>query len=226
VSSFTLAVTSVTMALTPLLASVARRLRSVWATARPRDPELAVRPPGGEKHAIVVGYGRVGKVVCSLLKQHGMRYIAVDYDASSVARDRREGDMVYYGNAADPAFLQTCGLMKATGLIITIHSQSVIDKVVDYVRAIRPDILIVSRARDAEHARHLYAIGASDAVPETIEASLQLSEAALVGLGVATGLAIASVHEKRDEFRHALQQAAQNAGREEFHAVKAKTRKP
>ena len=63
----------------------------------------------------------------------------------------------------------------------------------------RPDVLIVSRARDADHARHLYALGATDAVPETIEASLQLSEAALVGLGVATGLAIASIHEKRDE---------------------------
>ena len=48
-------------------------------------------------------------------------------------------------------------------------------------RALRPDIKIVARARDADHARHLYALGATDAVPETVEASLQLSEAALVG---------------------------------------------
>ena len=84
--------------------------------------------------------------------------------------------------------------MEATGVIVTIHSQEPIDDVVEHVRALRPDILIVSRARDAEHASHLYAIGASDAVPETIEASLQLSEASLVGLGVATGAAIASIH--------------------------------
>ena len=69
-------------------------------------------------------------------------------------------------------------------------------------------MLVVSRARDADHARHLYEIGVTDAVPETIEASLQLSEAALVGLGVATGPVIASIHEKREEFRHELQQAA------------------
>ncbi len=225
VSSLALAVTSVTMALTPLLAIAARRLRPLLATPRPPDRELSVRPPGGEKHAIVVGYGRVGKVVCSLLKHHGMRFIAVDYDASSVAQDRRDGHMVYYGDAADPAFLDTCGIRDATGLIITIHTQAVIDKVVDYVRTIRPDILIVSRARDADHARHLYAIGATDAVPETIEASLQLSEAALVGLGVATGLAIASIHEKRDEFRHTLQQAAREAGLEQTRSVRAKTRK-
>jgi len=86
ISSLALAVTSVTMALTPLLAIAARRLRPLLAMPRPRDAELAVRPPGGEKHAIVVGYGRVGKVVCSLLKQHGIRYIAVDYDAGPSRR--------------------------------------------------------------------------------------------------------------------------------------------
>ena len=78
----------------------------------------------------------------------------------------------------------------------------------------RPDILIVSRARDAAHASHLYRLGATDAVPETIEASLQLSEAALIGFGKAAGPIIASIHEKRDEIRRALQQAAREAGLE------------
>ena len=73
--------------------------------------------------------------------------------------------------------------------------------VVEHVRAMRPDVLIVARARDADHARHLYRLGATDAVPETIEASLQLSEAALVGLGIPAGPVIASIHEKRDEIR-------------------------
>ena len=71
---------------------------------------------------------------------------------------------------------------------------------------------LLFRARDADHACHLYSIGASDAVPETVEASLQLSEAALVGLGIGTGAAIASTHEKRDEFRRALQEAARQSG--------------
>jgi CPA2 family monovalent cation:H+ antiporter-2 len=223
-ASFTLAVTSVTMALTPLLSIAARHLTSALPQ-KAIDPELTVHPPGSEKHAIVVGYGRVGKVVCALLKQHGVPYIAVDYDASGVAGDRRAGHMVYYGDAAEPGFLETCGLRQATGVIVTIHSHGVIDQIVDRVRAIRPDILIVSRARDADHARHLYAIGATDAVPETIEASLQLSEAALVGLGIAAGPAIASIHEKRDEFRHALQRAAREAGRADSHSVRPKTGK-
>jgi CPA2 family monovalent cation:H+ antiporter-2 len=222
VASFTLAVTSVTMALTPLLSLAARQLAKLLASNKGIDPELAARPTAGQKQAIVVGYGRVGKVVCALLRQHNIPYIAADSEASTVTRDRRDGHDVYYGDAADVGFLESCGLATAAGVIITIHSRKVIDDVVEHVRALRPDILIVSRARDADHARHLYSLGATDAVPETIEASLQLSEAALVGLGVATGPAIASIHEKRDEIRHALQEAARDAGLEGIHSVKAK----
>jgi CPA2 family monovalent cation:H+ antiporter-2 len=224
-ASFTLAVTSVTMALTPLLSVGARLINARLSSGKPVGPELSARPGGGQKHAIVVGYGRVGKVVCELLRRHAIPYIAADSDALTVTRDRRDSHDVYYGDAADPRFLESCGLATAAGVIITIHSVGIIDDVVKHVRAIRPDILIVSRARDAEHARHLYSLGATDAVPETVEASLQLSEAALVGLGVATGLAIASIHEKRDDIRHALQKAAEDAGLEKIHSVKARTHK-
>jgi len=219
VSSFAVAVTAVTMALTPALALLGRRLAAKLSAVRIIDPEIAVRPPGEDRQAIVVGYGRVGKVVCSLLAANGVKYIAIDHEPAGVARDRRDGHNVYYGDATEPGFLEACGLMRATGVIITVQSRTAIDAVVSRIRAVRPDLLIVSRARDADHARHLYAIGATDAVPETIEASLQLSEAALVGLGIAVGHAIASVHEKRDEFRHALQEAARKAGLEETRSM-------
>ncbi len=222
-ATFVLTVTSVTMALIPLLSFVARhfasRLRSAAA-----PPELAARPSVRQSHAIVVGYGRVGKVVCGLLNEHGIPYIAADFDASMVTRDRRDGHDVYYGDAADPKFLEICGLASAAGVIITIHAGELIDLVVEHVRAMRPDVLIVSRARDADHARHLYRLGATDAVPEAIEASLQLSEAALVGLGLPTGPVIASIHEKRDEIRRGLQQAARAAGLQTTRSIRAKTR--
>ena len=185
--------------------------------------EIAAKPAGGQNHAIVVGYGRVGKVVCEMLREHGIPYLAADLDAPTVTRDRRSGHDVFYGDAADAEFLQACGLPTAAGVIITIHTQSAIDEVVEHVRSLRPDILIVSRARDAAHASHLYSLGATDAVPETIEASLQLSEAALVGLGRPAGPVIASIHEKRDEIRRTLQQAAGKAGLQRIHAVRQKT---
>ena len=224
-ASFALVVTSISMALTPLLSFAARRFAARLRAAGAAPSELLARPSAGRKHAIVVGYGRVGKVVCALLKEHGIPYIAADSDASTVTRDRRDGHVdVYYGDAADPKFLEICGLADAAGVIITIHDRDLIDDIVAHVRAMRPDVLIVSRARDADHARHLYALGATDAVPETVEASLQLSEAALVGLGVPPGPVIASLHEKRDELRRTLQQAARDAGLNNIHSVRAKTR--
>ena len=223
VTSFALAVTSVTMVLTPLLSAIGRRFATRLRAASAPAAELTARPAGGHNHAIVVGYGRVGKVVCELLREHGISYLAADLDTPTVTRDRRAGHDVYYGDAADPKFLEACGLANAAGVIITIHTQSAIDEVVAHVRSLRPDILIVSRARDAAHASHLYSLGATDAVPETIEASLQLSEAALVGLGRPAGPVIASIHEKRDEIRRTLQQAAGKAGLQKIHAVRQKT---
>jgi CPA2 family monovalent cation:H+ antiporter-2 len=222
-TTFALTVTSATMALIPLLSFVARYFASRLRAAGGAPPELLARPGGRQRHAIVVGYGRVGKVVCALLQEHGIPYIAADFDASTVTRDRREGHDVYYGDAADPKFLEICGLDGAAGVIITIHAGELIDSVVEHVRAMRPDVLIISRARDADHARHLYRLGASDAVPEAIEASLQLSEAALVGLGLPTGPVIASIHEKRDAIRRELQQAARAAGLE-TRSIKSKRR--
>jgi CPA2 family monovalent cation:H+ antiporter-2 len=220
-ASFTLAVTSITMALIPVLAVLARRLSARTEPVKPVDPELLLVPPADTKgRAIVVGHGRVGQVVCQLLAEHRFPYIATDRDPAAVAQQRRRGREVYYGDAANPAFLRSCGVMQAAAVVVTIHDRAAIDEIVRVVREMRPDVPIVSRARDATHARHLYAIGVTDAVPETIEASLQLSEAALVGLGIPTGPVIASIHEKRDEFRHELQEAA---GRDDTRGIRAKS---
>lgn len=226
VAAFVLAVTSITMALIPALAVVARRVAPKFKAPEILDPELTVAPESIAEHAIVIGHGRVGQVVCALLGQHQISYLAIDNDARAVPDQRRSGREVYYGDAGNPDFLRSCGVMTAKAVIVTVAAPEAIDDIVAQVRALRSDIVIVSRARDAAHARHLYAIGVTDAVPETIEASLQLSEAALFGLGRPSGLVIASIHEKRDEFRHELQQAAGKVQAEGTHAVRRKTRKP
>jgi K+:H+ antiporter len=217
-------VTTLSMALIPMLALLARRVTGRIERRKRLPEELAAAPHGdGAGRAIVVGHGRVGQIVCAMLDHHKFPFIATDRDPSAVAEWRRRGRDVYFGDAANPAFLKSCGVLEAPAVIVTIHDQQGIDEIVRVARALRPDILIVSRARDATHARHLYAIGVTDAVPETIEASLQLSEAALVGLGVPTGPVIASIHEKRDEFRHELQTAASQAGQADSRAIRAKT---
>jgi K+:H+ antiporter len=209
-SGLSLAVTSVSMAATPFLSHASQWL-APWLEGRKASkaeivPELAVSPDAGLPHcAIVVGYGRVGKVVCSALRRNNVSYVAADSDPQAVIADRRAGHEVYYGDASNPEFLKSCGINDAAGVIITINARQVIDEIVAYVRSIRPDVPIISRARDADHACHLYRIGATEAVPETVEASLQLSQSALIGLGVDAPSAAISVDAMRTEFRHALE---------------------
>src|SRR5690606_22785439 len=114
------------------------------------------------------------------------------------------GRPVYFGDGSHPEFLRASGIDKALALVITLDTPSAVEAVVNAARVERPDLTIVARARDARHATQLYELGVSDAVPETIEASLQLSEAVLTDIGVPMGLVIASIHERRDEFRTIL----------------------
>lgn len=203
-----LAVASLTMASIPAMATVGQLILNRFEPKQ-TGPELAARPDENQQaQVIVVGYGRVGRVTSSMLEAHNISHLITDNEAVLVTKWRREGKPIYFGDARLPNFLETCGLRGAKAVIITINAQREIDRIVEAVRLVRNDIIIVSRAKDAQHARHLYELGVTDAVPETIEASLQLSEAALVRIGIPTGLVIASIHEKRDEFRHELQQAA------------------
>jgi CPA2 family monovalent cation:H+ antiporter-2 len=203
-----LAITSFSMAIIPVLDVFARRGARKLSAKQGPNPALTLAPPQEHVDAIVIGCGRVGRLVSEMLTEHNVKHIIVESDAGVVTRCRGEGLPVYFGDAKRLPFLKACGIATAKGVVITVNKPSVADEIVVSVRELREEIVIVARAGDEKHARKLYKLGVTDAVPETIEASLQLSEAALVGLGVPTGPVIASIHEKRDEFREVLQGAA------------------
>ncbi len=188
------------------------------------EPEEILPPEGRDQapDAIIVGFGRVGQLVGEMLREHGMRFLAVETDATMVKRFRALEIDIYWGNASRPDFLARCGLGKAKALIITMDRPADAEEIVANSRAAFPKLTIVARARDAQHATVLYGLGVSDAVPETIEASLQLSEAVLVDMGIPMGKVIASIHGKRDEFRNILRPVAGRA--EERHAIKRSLR--
>ena len=165
-------------------------------------------PATGAPRALLIGFGRVGQLVGGMLKKHEIPFLAVDENVAVVRNHRPRGVDITWGNARRLDFLERCGLATASALLITIDDADGVEEIVRQARARRPDLTIVARARDAEGAARLYKLGVSDAVPETIEASLQLSEAVLSDMGVPMGLVIASIHEKRDEYRKMLQPVA------------------
>lgn len=202
--SAALIVTTVTMVMIPGLAALARRLsgrvsKESLGRARAEPP-----PDKQQNRVIVAGYGRVGRLVGEMLKRHKIPFIALDSDPARVAEQRRLGNPVYFGDSSNTELLRRCDIATARALVVTLDNARAVEAVVQAGRAERPDLTIVARARDARHATQLYEMGVDDAVPETIEASLQLSEAVLVDVGVPMGHVIASIHERRDEFRTML----------------------
>jgi CPA2 family monovalent cation:H+ antiporter-2 len=103
-----------------------------------------------------------------------------------------------------------------------MDNRASVERVTTAARAIRADVIIVARARDRAHARQLYEKGVTEAVPEAFEASLHLGEATLIGAGVPLGLAIASVHERRDEFRAEFQRIDRGDARTNVAKIRAK----
>jgi CPA2 family monovalent cation:H+ antiporter-2 len=157
---------------------------------------------------IIIGFGRVGQLVAAMLDVHGQRYLAVDSDPDEVARLRLAGRSVVYGDARRPELLGQLGLDTARAVVLTIDAAHSLETLVKLIRERHPHLIVVVRARDSEHAGHLYNLGATEAVPETVESSLQLAEAVLVDLGIGMGKVIASIHEKRAELRQQMQAGA------------------
>ena len=191
----------------PLMAMLASRLARRIEAPAPDLPAEALSPEPAEGQVLVVGFGRVGRLVGEMLTEHGQPFLAVDANASTVARGRAEGANVVYGDAGRHEMLERCGVAAARAVVVTMDAPTKVDEVVVAVRALRPDLVLIARARDDKHAVRLYQLGVTDAVPETTEASLQLAENTLVDIGVPMGLVLASVHERRDRYR-ALFQAA------------------
>jgi CPA2 family monovalent cation:H+ antiporter-2 len=144
-----------------------------------------------------------------MLGAHSVDYIAVDSDADAVAAASASGFPVLFGDVAHPELIGRFQRGKPSAFILTMDNPVLVARLAKRLRQAFPDLPIVARARDTAHAAKLYMAGVTDAVPETLEASLQLSEAALVDLGVAMGPVIASIHEKRDELRAQIKAEAE-----------------
>ncbi len=192
-------VTAIGLTLTPLLAKLghmaARRIELAGTAASSELTEAAA------SRTLVIGCGRVGRIVAGLLEQHDRPYLAVDADIDAVAVARRKGYNVRFADVGRPGVLARLGLDHADAAVLTMDDPVQQLTLTRKLRRAYPALPIICRARDADHAAKLYQAGANDAVPETLESSLQLAEAALIDLGVPMGPVIASIHDVRARLR-------------------------
>ncbi|MBT0668451.1 cation:proton antiporter [Novosphingobium profundi] len=196
-------VTAIGLTVTPLLSMFGKMAaRRVDEVESPRHPTETTDTP----RTIIIGFGRVGRLVADMLARHERPYIAIDTDTDFIADGRAAGYHVAFGDAGRGDAMERLGAGEAAAVILTMDVPVTAQRIVRKLRQQYPELPIIARARDAEHAALLYRAGATHAVPETLESSLQLSEAVLVETGVAMGPVIASIHEKRDALREQIMQ--------------------
>ena len=206
-AAFWTVVTAVGLTITPVLARIGHDVARQIEWRQGKSEPLTV--PVGEPRTILIGFGRVGRLVGDMLDAHNRAYVALEANVDHVTMARREGRPVQFGDAARTATLDALDPGSASAVVLTMDDPVQAVRLTEKLRKRYPDLTIVARARDTDHAAELYRAGATDAVPETLESSLQLSEAVLVDLGVAMGPVIASIHEKRDELRAEIKAAGQ-----------------
>ncbi|MBI4194322.1 MAG: cation:proton antiporter [Betaproteobacteria bacterium] len=153
--------------------------------------------PALRDHVIICGYGRIGQNVGHFLEEERFPYVALDLDAARVRAAHTAGEPVYYGDAAERDILETVGIGTARLLVVSHDDVGAALKVLHHVRALRPDLPVMVRTRDESHVEELRRAGATEVVPETLEAGMMIASHALLLLEVPLSRVVRRMRESR-----------------------------
>lgn len=179
-------------------------IASWLARELPRPSHLPMSPTLGpstssqlEGHVIIFGYGRLGQSVAHLLNEEDIPFIALDLDSARVRQAHAAGEPVYYGDATDRTILDLLGLERAR-LVIISHDDVVASlKILEYLRSARPELPVMVRTRDESRVDELQKAGATEVVPETLEAGLMIASQALLLLDIPPSKVMRRIQEQR-----------------------------
>jgi CPA2 family monovalent cation:H+ antiporter-2 len=204
-----LAATVVSMVLSPLLIRQNGRIADILTRRQSEEPSTlerelaATRESANREHVIVCGFGRVGQNIARVLERQGFEYIALDMDPERVRAARQAGDPVVYGDGAQPEILEAVGLDHCSVLVVSFADTDVSLGIIRSVRKLRPDLPILVRTQDDARLDVLQRAGATEVVPETLEASLMLVSHLLLLLHVPMSRVVKTVGDIRHD-RYAM----------------------
>lgn len=182
-----IAVISVSMLLTPLMAKLgyytSGRLRR--SKAGPRGVQFHDEEEWPKGRVILGGYGRVGHVVAVLLDASRVPFIVFDNDPTRVARGKKDGFNVHFGDIDNPELLAAAHLEQASLVVLTVDNETTALKAISILKNSYPAVPVIARARDLEASGRLVQAGATYALPEALESSLRLATDTLRMVGVA-----------------------------------------
>ncbi|MHA1567662.1 MAG: monovalent cation:proton antiporter-2 (CPA2) family protein [Alphaproteobacteria bacterium] len=195
-----LASVTLTMVATPGMAYLGGKI-SAFSARREKEPVVGVEEIGEDKHdhVLIAGFGRVGQSVAKIISAGGISYVALDLDATRIAACRAKGMPAFFGDASQMEILKSAGADLARGAVVTIDQPAAADRIVAALREFFPNLPVFVRAKDLLHGRRLEAEGATQAVPETLEASLQLGAIAMTSMGVSSDDVTGIIQELRND---------------------------
>jgi CPA2 family monovalent cation:H+ antiporter-2 len=156
---------------------------ALWKALNRQGPAL---PPVEETiadHVVIVGYGRVGKHIISLLGEMGIPHLVVESDAERGEELSRMGIPTLYGDAANSEVLTHAGLTRARALVIAGPDEDASALVVTAARDIAPDLPIIARASSEDGTKRLAELGAQDVIHPELEGGLEIVRHTLLQLG-------------------------------------------
>jgi voltage-gated potassium channel Kch len=191
---------ALTMVTTPLMANLCELLDKCLTSSAARHDVSTNHMEAGQSHVIIAGFGRVGRRVARILQAGNVPYLAIESNTDRVLEGRRDGFPVYYGDASQVDVLKAAGAGEAGALVCTLDKAMPAIRLVHILRQHYPDITIHARGRDRQHCDQLVKAGATIAISETLEASLQIGRAVLTNMGVLDEDAIALIRSFRKEY--------------------------
>ena len=169
-----------------------------WLQQSLQMTTIARKSINTSKHVIICGYGRCGQNLARMLEREGIPYLALDLDPDRVRQAAAAGDSVVFGDAARLQALMAAGLARASAVVVTYLDVNGAFKVLGHSRTHAPQVPVIVRTLDDHELEKLQAAGATEVVPETLEASLMLASHALALVGVPMRRVIRIVQDQRD----------------------------
>ncbi|MDQ2692841.1 MAG: cation:proton antiporter [Chloroflexota bacterium] len=155
----------------------------IWKWLDRQGPPLPHVAESIEGHVVVVGYGRVGRQIVTLLDQVGIPQLVVEADAARAEELNRRGTAVLYGDAANSEVLTHAGLARARALVVAGPDEDASALVVTAARDMAPGLPIIARATSEDGTKRLSQLGAQDVIHPELEGGLEIVRHTLLQLG-------------------------------------------
>lgn len=203
ISAVLLTAIILSMAATPMLVAYSqplaqRLMRQHGAPVTEADPAaLEAATAELREHVIIVGYGRVGQAVGRLLRREEVPFVAVDRDPTRVHEASTAGEQVVFGDLKQREVLRAVGIARARLIMISFDQYRETLDLLRQIRSLNADIPVLVRTADDRNLTSLQQAGATEIVPETLEASLMLASHVLTLVGVPVRRVLRNVQEVR-----------------------------